>query len=71
MRVSSCFGGGATSASRQEERDGGKRACRPVFFFTPEEVSRSYPIGTKQNVNKTDRKLHQGIFAADSKIQSL
>ena len=41
------------------------------FFFTPRAVSRCYPIGTKQNVNKNDRKLHKEIFAADSKIQSL
>ena len=38
------------------------------LFFTPQQVSRSYPIGTKQNVNKNDRKLHEEIFAADSKI---
>ena len=40
-----------------------------VFLnFAHQEVSRSYPIGTKQNVNKNDRKLHGQIFAADSKI---
>ena len=28
-------------------------------------MSKSYPTGTKQNVNKNDRKLHEEIFAAD------
>ena len=41
---------------------------RVFFNFAHQEVSRSYPIGTKQNVNKNDRKLHGQIFAADSKI---
>ena len=33
-----------------------------VCFFTPLQVSRSYPIGAKQNVNKNDRKLHEENF---------
>ena len=32
------------------------------FNFAPQVVSRYYPIGTKQNVNKNDKKLHTGDF---------
>ena len=39
-----------------------------IFFL--KEVSRYYATGTKQNVNKIDRKLHKEIFAAVSKIWS-
>ena len=58
VRGSGCFGGEATSASWQEEWDEERRACRWAkfhFSFRPLRGFKYYLIGTKKNVNKTDR----------------
>ena len=71
MRGWGCFGGGATSASWQEEWDEEKRACRRAkfyFYFCPLRGFKYYLKGTRKNVNKNDRMLHEEIFAADTKI---
>ena len=70
MRVSSCFCGGAVRASRQEERDEQKRACRPVFFH-PSRGVKVLSNRDKAKCEQNDGKLHEEIFAADGKIQSM
>ena len=60
MRVSSCFGGGATSPSWREEWDEEKRACRRAksfFLIRPLTGFKYHLIGIKKDVNKNDRML--------------
>ena len=39
-----------------------------IFKFRPLRGFKYYLIGTRKNVNKNDRMLHEEIFAADTKI---